>query len=95
MTPNQRPVALFLLCLLPLTLGCRRIDSGENLQTLAGDLPPEVSASQPAPPAGGGPPAGDEELGGFPLGGSVFPGLGSRLHSALCDPALDPDNACI
>ena len=73
-------------------LGCRAVETPEELQALAGDVPPVQEASRPP---SGGTPVGDEDLDGFPLVGSVLPGLAGGLHSSLCDPASDPYSTCI
>ena len=90
-----RLAAVALLCLLPWALACRAaIESPEELQALAGDTSEETApgAGQPARPEAA---AGGEEVDVFPLVGSVFPGLGGRLHSSLCDPASDPYSTCL
>lgn len=91
----RRLPVLALLCLAPLALGCRGIESNEELQTLASEMPREERAGEQSPASAGSAAASDERLDRFPLGGSVFPGVGGRLHSSLCDPALDARNACI
>ncbi|MFQ5350536.1 MAG: hypothetical protein ACE5EG_08860 [Thermoanaerobaculia bacterium] len=90
-----RLVAVALLCLLPVVLGCRAIDNPEELQTLAGERPEELPAETTSPPAPTSAATPSDELDAFPLGGSVFPGLGGRLHSSLCDPASDPYSTCM
>ena len=87
--------AAVLCCSLTLGLGCGPIESRDELQTLAADMPQEPTDETPSPPSAGGSAAGDESLDAFPLVGSVFPGLGGRLHSSLCDPASDPYSTCI
>lgn len=89
-----------LVSTLLLALGCRAADSHEELQTLAGSAPQEAPAERTTPgppsvPSSGGTPAASRELDEFPLVGSVFPGLGGRLHSAFCDPASDSYSTCI
>ena len=84
-----------LICLLALGLGCRAIESPEELQTLAGDAPQEARAEGTSPATPGAAAAAGDDLDGFPLVGSVFPGLGGRLHSSLCDPASDPYSTCL
>ena len=92
MTSRLRPASVGLLCALALSLGCRAIETPEELQSLAGEMPAQ-SADSPASGATGG--GGDGGLDGFPLVGSAFPGLSGRLHSSLCDPASDPYGTCL
>lgn len=87
--------AVVLAAILALTLGCRVIETPEELQTLAGDVSPEPSSEAPSPPSTATAAASSGELDDFPLVGSVFPGLGGRLHSSLCDPGSDPYSTCI
>lgn len=82
-------------CLLALGLGCGAVESPEELQSLAGESPPSRPQEAASRAAAAAAPAGDESLNGFPLVGSVFPGLGGRLHSSLCDPASDPYGTCL
>jgi len=95
MTPVHRLGAVALLSVLALTLGCRAIETPEEMQTLAGEMPPETPAEVASAPSSGAAAAATEDLDSFPLVGSVFPGLGGRLHSSLCDPASDPYSTCI
>ena len=88
----RRLAAIPLLLIGGLGLGCRAVETPEELQALAGDVPPVQEAS--GSPSGGSP-AGDDDLDGFPLVGSVLPGLQGGLHSSLCDPASDPYSTCI
>ncbi len=90
-TPIRRLGAVVLLVTLALTLGCRPMETPEELQSLAGDM----AAEPTSPPASGSPGVADDSLDGFPLVGSVFPGLDGRLHSSFCDPASDPYSTCI
>jgi hypothetical protein len=92
---RHRLTAIALLCLLPLALGCRDIGSSGELQALAGDSAPDRRVEAPAPSARTAAPATDTDLDDFPLVGSVFPGLGGRLHSSLCDPGSDPYSTCL
>ena len=91
MTPGRCLGTVALLCALAFAIGCRPIENHEELQSLAGEVPAEVAE----PPAGSPSGAGDETLDSFRLTGSVFPGLGGRLHSSLCDPASDPYSTCL
>ena len=88
MTSTLPPASIALLCALALGVGCRAIESPEELQSLAGEMPAESAASGTT---GGG----DGGLDGFPLVGSAFPGLSGRLHSSLCDPASDSYGTCL
>ena len=88
----SRLAAIPLLVIVGLGLGCRAVETQEEIQALAGDLPAPQEADRPT---SGGAPVGDEELDGFPLVGPVLPGLHSGLHSSLCDPASDPYSTCI
>lgn len=93
MRTTRRLAAAVLLSTLPLVLGCRRAEAPEDLQALAGDVLPESAPEGAAAPAASTVDGG--ELDAFPLVGSVFPGLGGRLHSSLCDPASDPHSTCL
>jgi hypothetical protein len=84
-------------CVLILSFGCRAVDSPEELQALAGESresPTERTEEVASPLPASTAPTNDASLNGFPLG-SVFPGLGGRLHSSLCDPASDPYGTCL
>ena len=85
----------FLLGVLILSPRCRAVDSPEELQALAGEgaaaVPTESSSPAPADTL----PAAGESLDGFALVAPVFPGLGGRLHSSLCDPTSDPYSTCL
>ena len=94
MTQIYRLGSITLLCVLSLTFGCRAIETPEELPTLAGDIPQELPVVS-SPPSSAVATPGDDSLDSFPLLGSVFPGLGGRLHSSLCDPASDPYSTCI
>lgn len=96
----NRLAAVALICALAVTLGCRAIESPEELQALAGDVSqesPDEAAAQSGPPASDPAPApgAGDNLDNFPLVGSPFSGLGGRLHSSLCDPASDPYSTCL
>lgn len=82
-------------CILLLGIGCRAVDSPEDLQALAGESAPGPQAEAQGPAPAGLSPAADDGLNGLPLVGPVYPGLGGRLHSALCDPASDPYGTCL
>ncbi len=81
-------------CALLLSFGCRAVDSPEELQALAGESPTDRPQQIASPSPAAGAPAADDSLNAFPVG-SVFPGLGGRLHSSLCDPASDPYGTCL
>ena len=95
MITGRRLAALLLATAACLTVGCGRMETTDELQTPTADAPPEPVGEVEAAPTAGAPPAAGEDLDGFPLVGSVFPGLRSGLHSSLCDPASDPYSTCI
>ena len=95
MRPTHHLAAIASLLLLSLAAGCGPIETTEELRTLAGDVPSEEAAKVSAAPAPAGPAAGDDGLDGFPPVGSIFPDLGGRLHSALCDPTADTLSRCL
>ena len=84
-----------LLSILALSLGCRAIETPEELQALAGDIRQEPPVEVQRPSSSGAAPLPTDDMESFPLVGSVFPGLGGRLHSSLCDPASDPFSTCL
>ena len=95
MRPVYRLGTVMLVCILALSLACRAIETPEELQTLSGDAPRDLTAEVASPPSSGAGSAATGEIDSFPLVGSVFPGLGGRLHSSLCDPASDPYSTCL
>ena len=95
MRPPHRLAAIASLLLLLPALGCGPIDTTEELQSLAGSVSQDEPATVSGSPAPAGSAAGGDGLDDFPPVGSVFPGLGGRLHSALCDPSADALSRCL